>query len=278
MQQVIVDVFSETVFGGNPTAVCFAEEWPEDEAMRRIAAENRLSETAFVRKKDGRYGLRWFTAVREIPLCGHAALGAGYAVLREWEPGAEAVTFDTLSGALTVAKRDGRVEMRMPRWPLAEVSVTEDMTEAVGAPVRAAYLARDLLCILENEAAVRRAAPDMARVKALPGLLLNLAAKGTDCDCVVRSLCAEARRGRGSGVRFGPVPRLRMARHDGGPDVVLRAAGVGPGRRGIRAHRGGRDVPLRPCGAFFGGGDFPGGPLKRGSAGNFFAGASGFLL
>lgn len=187
MKQIIVDVFSETVFGGNPTAVCFVAEWPEDEMMRRIAMENRLSETAFVRKKDGRYGLRWFTAVREIPLCGHAALGAGYAVLRKWEPGAEAVTFDTLSGALTVAKRDGRVEMRMPRWPLVEVSVTEDMTEAVGAPVRAAYLARDLLCILEDEAAVRCAAPDMARVKALPGLLLNLAAKGTDCDCVVRS-------------------------------------------------------------------------------------------
>lgn len=187
MKQYVVDVFTETVFHGNPTAVCFVEDWPADEVLRQIAGENRLSETAFVRKKDGRYSLRWFTAVREIPLCGHAALGAAWVVLCFCEPGASSVTFDTLSGPLTIEKEGNRCEMKLPGWTLSEVPVTAELEAAVGIRPAAAYLGRDLLCVMDSEASLRAAAPDMEQVKALPGLLLNLTAAGTDCDCLCRS-------------------------------------------------------------------------------------------
>lgn len=187
MKQYVVDVFTETVFHGNPTAVCFVEDWPDDEVLRQIAGENRLSETAFVRKKDGQYSLRWFTAVQEIPLCGHAALGAAWVVLRFCEPGASSVTFDTLSGPLTVEKEGNRCAMKLPGWTLREIPVTAEMEAAIGTRPAAAYLGRDLLCVVDSGEALRAAAPDMERVKALPGLLLNLTAVGTDCDCLCRS-------------------------------------------------------------------------------------------
>ena len=48
-------------------------------------------------------------------------------------------------------------------------------------------MGRDLLCVLETEEQVRQAAPDLERVKALDGLLLQLTARGREYDCVTRS-------------------------------------------------------------------------------------------
>lgn len=42
-----IDAFTETVFGGNPAAVCPLEQWRPGKVMQGIAAENNLSETAF---------------------------------------------------------------------------------------------------------------------------------------------------------------------------------------------------------------------------------------
>ena len=43
-----VDAFTSELFSGNPAAVCLLDEWLSDELMLSIAAENNLSETAFL--------------------------------------------------------------------------------------------------------------------------------------------------------------------------------------------------------------------------------------
>jgi len=44
-----IDAFAERLFEGNPAAVCVLERgWIPDGFMQRIAAENNLSETAFI--------------------------------------------------------------------------------------------------------------------------------------------------------------------------------------------------------------------------------------
>lgn len=49
-----VHAFTESVFGGNPAAVCPLDEWLPDALMKKIAAEFAVSETAFfVRNGDG---------------------------------------------------------------------------------------------------------------------------------------------------------------------------------------------------------------------------------
>ncbi len=46
-----VDAFTDRLFGGNPAAVCTIDFWPPDDILQKIAGENNLSETTFIKKK-----------------------------------------------------------------------------------------------------------------------------------------------------------------------------------------------------------------------------------
>ncbi|HUL26259.1 MAG TPA: PhzF family phenazine biosynthesis protein [Streptosporangiaceae bacterium] len=70
-----VDAFAADAFAGNPAAVCLLGGPAEDRWMQSVASEMNLSETAFVEPRPGGYGLRWFTPVAEVGLCGHAGFG-----------------------------------------------------------------------------------------------------------------------------------------------------------------------------------------------------------
>ncbi|HZD26481.1 MAG TPA: PhzF family phenazine biosynthesis isomerase, partial [Alphaproteobacteria bacterium] len=76
-----IDAFTDRPFAGNPAAVCPLERWLPDATMQAIAAENNLSETAFLVPEGEDYGLRWFTPAVEVDLCGHATLASAYLLL-----------------------------------------------------------------------------------------------------------------------------------------------------------------------------------------------------
>lgn len=187
MKQYIVDAFTDRVFGGNPAAVCVPEAWLPEDLMLQIAKENNLSETAFAVKEGRQYGLRWFTPGGEIDLCGHATLGAAYVILNFIEKNQSTLCFSTLSGLLTVEKRQDVLEMDFPAYAIRPVAVTEQMTAAMGAKPTEAYMGRDLLCVFDSEATVRTLMPDMEKLKELDGLLLQVTAAGREFDCVSRS-------------------------------------------------------------------------------------------
>lgn len=91
-------------------------------------------------------------------------MAAAYAVMELIEPGETQVCFDTLSGRLTVDKTpDGLYAMDFPAYALSPVPVTDAMEQAIGARPVAAYMGRDLLCVMENENLVRAAQPDLAK-------------------------------------------------------------------------------------------------------------------
>lgn len=187
MRQYVVDAFTDKVFHGNPAAICVADRWLPDELMMNVTRENNLSETAFAVKEGNCYRLRWFTPGGEIDLCGHATLAAAYVITRLVEPGLTCVEFETLSGRLVVDKRGNLFEMDFPAYELAPVAVTHAMADAIGAHPLAAYMGRDLLCIMDSEETVRALHPDQNKLLALPGLLLHTTAPGTAYDCVSRS-------------------------------------------------------------------------------------------
>lgn len=187
MKQYVVDAFTDKVFAGNPAAVCVMDEWLSDDTMQKITIENNLSETAFCVKEGKNYHLRWFTPGGEIDLCGHATLATAYTILRFVEPNADRVVFDTLSGELIVTKNGKLLEMVFPAYELKPVEVTDKMAEVIGTRPTAAFMGRDLLCVMDDETAVRGCAPDMAKVMELDGLLLHVTAKGKEFDCVSRS-------------------------------------------------------------------------------------------
>lgn len=187
MKCYIVDAFTNTVFKGNPAAVCVLDGWLPVTLMQEIAKENNLSETAFTVRNGEDYDLRWFTPGGEIDLCGHATLATAYVLLRFIEPNRDTVSFHTLSGVVTVERKGDLYEMDMPAYELNPVPVTVEMEEAIGFRPLEAWMGRDLVCVLENEDQVIQAAPDKEKVENLDGLLLQLTAKGKDYDCVTRS-------------------------------------------------------------------------------------------
>lgn len=187
MKQYVVDAFTDKVFSGNPAAVCVLDKPLPDELMQKITLENNLSETAFAVKTDDGYSLRWFTPGGEIDLCGHATLATAYTIFRFYDRDAESVSFNTLSGILTVTRNGKLLEMDFPAYKLTPAEVTDEIVDALGARPVAAYMGRDLLCVMENEIDVLNAAPDQEKLLKLDGLLVHLTAKGADFDCVSRS-------------------------------------------------------------------------------------------
>ena len=54
-----VDAFADKLFSGNPAAVVILESPLKDDVMQSIAAENNLSETAFVSIYESPVSIRW---------------------------------------------------------------------------------------------------------------------------------------------------------------------------------------------------------------------------
>ena len=68
-----VDAFTDQLFSGNPAAVVFSQ-INDSDIMQKIAAENNLSETAFIREDKDGYHIRWIAPLCKIDLCGHATI------------------------------------------------------------------------------------------------------------------------------------------------------------------------------------------------------------
>ena len=111
-----VDAFTDKVFSGNPAAVCLLEKELDDSLLQNIAAEMNLSETAFVKKTDDGFSLRWFTPKSEVELCGHATLASAHVLWQEGilEHDEEAVFQTVLKGKLTAKKTGDQIVLNFP--------------------------------------------------------------------------------------------------------------------------------------------------------------------
>ncbi|PSA91124.1 phenazine biosynthesis protein [Bacillus atrophaeus] len=188
MKYYVVDAFAENLFEGNPAGVCIMKEWIPDELMQQIAAENNLSETAFAVKEGESYRLRWFTPADEIDLCGHATLATAYVISNFYESNVEEIKFQTISGELVVVKKGELYEMDFPSRMPKEISLTEEMMEALGVKPVEVHLGRDLMFVLEKEEDVLNASPDFSKLKELPdGLGVSITARSEKYDFVSRA-------------------------------------------------------------------------------------------
>src|SRR6478609_1720574 len=101
----IADAFTDKLFGGNPAAICPLQEWLSDITMQSLAAENNLSETAFIIQEDDHFRIRWFTPSTEVNLCGHATLASAHIFYTELGHTKPEIWFESLSGMLKVARK-----------------------------------------------------------------------------------------------------------------------------------------------------------------------------
>ncbi len=181
-----IDAFADRLFTGNPAAVVLLEQWLPDALLQKIAAENNLSETAFVIPGDEVSQLRWFTPAVEIDLCGHATLATADVLLRERWPGRASVRFNTRSGELIVDRAGELLRLDFPARPGKPVAVEAAVCEALGAMPQAAFQARDLMMVFASESEVAGLAPDFRRLKALATGKFIVTAPGDAVDFVSR--------------------------------------------------------------------------------------------
>jgi predicted PhzF superfamily epimerase YddE/YHI9 len=188
-----IDAFTGRVFGGNPAAVVILEkDWLADETLQAIAAENNLSETAFVLIGTQPFPLRWFTPKIEVDLCGHATLASAYVLLRHYFQAQSQVKFATRSGELSVARKGSQLAMDFPARPGKPIAVTAEMTAALGRKPTQAYLAPHLLTIFPSEADVATLKPDFELIAGLDVFAVIVSAKGDRVDFVSRFFAPRA--------------------------------------------------------------------------------------
>ncbi|HEV2364795.1 MAG TPA: PhzF family phenazine biosynthesis protein [Caulobacteraceae bacterium] len=176
MRQWTVDAFASAPFRGNPACVVEPfSAWPEERWMQSLATENNQAETAFLCATGDplRFGLRWFTPLLEVPLCGHATLAAGHVLLSEIGGPGERLAFDTRSGPLTVVRAGRGYEMDFPSCPPQRIEAPAGLAEALGAEPLETWAAQYLVAVMETEEAVRGLAPDVAKLKELSGGATN---------------------------------------------------------------------------------------------------------
>jgi trans-2,3-dihydro-3-hydroxyanthranilate isomerase len=122
LEYVVVDVFTDRPFAGNPLAVFLDASGLTGDAMQAIARELNLSETTFVlptESDDADMRLRIFTPGGELPTAGHPTVGTAFVLAAE--------------GRLPVAGHTARVVFGQGVGPVAaEVALDGD-----GAPVSA---------------------------------------------------------------------------------------------------------------------------------------------
>lgn len=156
-----IDVFTGSLFSGNPAGVCILPAFPSNAVLQKIAAKNRHSETAFVvARADGDFDLRWFTPVVEDDLCGHATLASAY-VLALRAHDVWPVRFHTCSGVLTVAADRDWFEMDFPAWPPQLCEPPAELLPALGLETARVMKSRDYLVIVDRAEQVRSLAPDI---------------------------------------------------------------------------------------------------------------------
>jgi len=196
-----VDAFTDSLFAGNPAAVCPLDEWLPDELMQKLGMENNLAETAFfVKLDDGSYHIRWFTPTVEVDLCGHATLASAYVLFNELGYADNVIRFQSKSGELMVTRNGDMITLDFPANPPAVVEVPEGLLEGLKiSSGKVMFGGWDYVVVLDSQEAVEQLDPDFLTLGKVKARGFTSTAKGNDVDFVSRSFFPQ------SGINEDPV-------------------------------------------------------------------------
>jgi len=196
-----VDAFSSKVFGGNPAAVCPVSGTLTDIEMIAIAAENNLSETAFIDISVDPFFIRWFTPEVEVSLCGHATLASARILFDEYLPKSiEHIEFNSKSGKLSASKQKDLIYLNFPIDNPRIIDENIRIEEALGyKPVELLRGKDDLLAIFDDELVISKITPDFEILKLLDSRGLIVSAESFQFDFISRFFAPQ------SGINEDPV-------------------------------------------------------------------------
>ncbi len=189
-----VDAFTDQPFKGNPAAVCVLDQDRPDAWMMALAQEMNLSETAFVRRRETGFDLRWFTPKKEVSLCGHATLATAHILWQDqYLAPTEQARFNTQSGLLT-AKKDGTwIELDFPARFVVAAEENLGLNQALGLVAKSTNKSATTqgnlyLLEVESEEIVKAVSPDFGAVAATGarGVIVTSRAHAPEYDFVSR--------------------------------------------------------------------------------------------
>ena len=184
-----VDAFSSELFSGNPAAVIFSD-LNDDELMQKIAAENNLSETAFINIENDVNHIRWFSPTTEVNLCGHATLASAFIYFNYIDTSKTEISFQSASGVLKVTNASDKYELDFPKDNFKQVDQIQAVFAATGLKPIETYIGDiNMLAIYENEEQIKAIEPDFQNLAKLEGQGLIISSPSDDFDFVSRYFC-----------------------------------------------------------------------------------------
>ena len=154
--------------------------------MQKIAAENNLSETAFIHTNNNNR-IKFFTPELEVDLCGHATLASAYTYFNFLNPAANEIVFYANRNAIKAVKANNGITLSLPKDEPRKILDLNAFSPALNAQVLEVYKGiDDFMVVLEDEAAVANNEPDFNLIKAMDSRGLIITAKGEEVDFVSR--------------------------------------------------------------------------------------------
>lgn len=188
--------FTRRRFAGNPAAVMLLDAFPEASVLQALAAENNLTETAFVVPDGDDFRIRWFTPAVEVPLCGHATLAGAAVVFDRLHCDRDTVVFHSASGPLSVRRAVPDAEgdaansfvMDFPARRYTSVETPAGLVDVLGVPIEETlWDGFNFIARLSAADLVRHLSPDLAGIARLPCAGVVVTAPGDGgYDCVSR--------------------------------------------------------------------------------------------
>ena len=186
LEVYFVDSFTSKVFGGNPAGVVFHENELTHDLMQKIAAENNLSETAFIHTSNNNR-IKFFTPELEVDLCGHATLASAFTYFNFLNTAAHEIVFQANRSAIKAVKANNGITLSLPKDEPKEILDSNTFSQALNAEVLEVYKGiDDFMVVLEDEAAVANNEPNFNLIKAMDSRGLIITAKGEEVDFVSR--------------------------------------------------------------------------------------------
>lgn len=197
-----LDAFTKKRFSGNQAAVCVLKEWLDDETMQNIAAENNLSETAFIVKKEKFYEIRWFTPMIEVDLCGHATLASAYVLFNVYKETNDNIVFQShLSGELRVSRgEEGVLILDFPTDEIAKCEIPKIIKSSFSIEPKECLKGKtDYLLVYETKSQIEKIQVDLKKLSECDGRGVIITAPGDEVDFVSRFFAPQ------SGIDEDPV-------------------------------------------------------------------------
>ena len=189
-----IDAFTNTIFGGNPACVVPLKSWLPDNTLLKITQENAVAETAFFVPKGNKFHLRWFTPEIEMDLCGHATLATAHCLKTILKYPSNNIVFETVSGNLSVAVKDGFYFLDFPSRIPVPAALTELIEKSLNIPPKEVYKSRDYVLVYDTEQEVKNIKINREvfdQINLGTGVVI-VTSKGTSCDFVSRFFTPQA--------------------------------------------------------------------------------------